>query len=111
MRNATKTRRLIEKLKDKIYRDSFVSDHISVGLPFQIKALRQQRKWTQEKLAEKAQMKQAVISRLENNYERFTLSTLRKLASGFDVALLVKFVGFDNRKVYRGDRVKVTHPD
>jgi transcriptional regulator with XRE-family HTH domain len=88
--------RLIASLRDsKEYRDAFVSEHIDTGLPFQIKALRDQRKWSQEELGKRAGMKQETISRLEDpNYARFTLRTLKKLASGFDVALMVIFVPF-----------------
>ncbi len=38
-------------------------------------------------------MKQEQISRLEDpNYSKFTLTTLKKLASAFDVGLMVRFV-------------------
>lgn len=94
MRDATKKRRLIEKLKNKAYRDAFVSDHISIGIPFQIRALRKEREWTQGDLGKAAKMAQTAISRLEGRYGSSTLATLCKLASAFDVALLVRFVTF-----------------
>jgi transcriptional regulator with XRE-family HTH domain len=85
----------LELLKDKEYRDAFVSEHIDTGLPFQIKALREEREWSQEKLGSKAGMHQERISALEDpNYGKFTLRTLKKLASAFDVALMVVFVPF-----------------
>ena len=86
---------LIKELKNKEYRDAFVSEHIDAGIPFQIKAIREQRGWTQKQLGENVHevMKQEAISRLEDpNYASLTLSTLKKLASAFDVGLMVRFV-------------------
>jgi len=57
--------------------------------------MRLSRGWTQEELGRLAQMPQTQISRLERKgYENFSLSTLMRLASAFDVALKVKFVAF-----------------
>jgi transcriptional regulator with XRE-family HTH domain len=84
---------LIEELKSKKYRDAFVSAQIEVGIPFQIRKLRKESGLTQKKLAEKAKIKQTWISKLENSgYAGFSLRTLRKLASAFDVGLVVRFV-------------------
>ncbi len=86
---------LIEKLKNKEYRDAFVSEHIDTGIPFQIKTIREQREWTQKQLGENVHetMKQEQISRLEDpNYSKFSLATLKRLASAFDVGLMVRFV-------------------
>lgn len=87
--------KLIKELKDKEYRDAFVSEHIDTGIPFQIKAVREQRGWTQKQLGENVVdiMKQEQISRLEDaNYSKFSLTTLKRLASAFDVGLMVRFV-------------------
>ncbi len=85
--------KLIDELKNKEYRDAFVSEHIDTGIPFQIRALREQRKWSQEEFARHAKKQQAAVSRLENpNYGSSTLTTLKEIASTFDVALIVRFV-------------------
>lgn len=87
--------KLIDELKDKEYRDAFVAEQINVGIPFQIKTIRNQRKWTQKKLGENVPeiMKQEQISRLEDpNYSQFSLTTLKRLASAFEVGLVVRFV-------------------
>ncbi len=85
--------KLIDELKNKEYRDAFVSEHIDTGIPFQIRALRDQRKWSQEVFARHAKKHQAAVSRLENpDYGGFTLTTLKEIASAFDVALIVRFV-------------------
>jgi len=88
---------MIEDLKDKEYRDAFVAEHIDTGVPFQIRALREQegRKWTQKDLGIRAGMAQETISRLEDpNYGKLTLKTLKRIASAFDVALMVRFISF-----------------
>lgn len=94
-RVSTKTT-LIRKLKkSKEYRDGFVDAEISVGLPFQIRALREQHGWSQKDLAEATAMLQPRICAMEQaGYGNFTLSTLKKLASAFDVGLSVRFVAF-----------------
>lgn len=85
----------IAKLKNKKYRDAFVASQISVGLPFQIRALREQRGWKQSTLAAKAEMLQPRISAMESpGSAKFNLETLRRIASAFDVALVVRFVPF-----------------
>jgi transcriptional regulator with XRE-family HTH domain len=85
-----------KKMKNKEYRDSFVGAHLSNTVASQISMLREQNNWTQKQLAVKAGMKhQSRISCLEDpNYENIEISTLRKLASAFDVALTVRFVPF-----------------
>lgn len=95
MKDASRPRSLLEQLKEKEFRDAFVTQHISTGIPFQIRVLRESRNWSQQRLGDEAGMVQTAVSRLEDvNYGRFTLSTLQRLASAFDVALLVKFVPF-----------------
>lgn len=88
----------VRALADKEYRDAFVSSNISHGLGFQIRAMREKappRGWTQAELAARAGMKQARISQLERrDYDKASLTTLKRLASAFDVALIVKFAPF-----------------
>lgn len=89
--------KIIEDLKDKEYRDAFAVEHIDTGIPFQIRTLREQkdRKLTQKELGIRAGMAQETISRIEDpNYGKLTLKTLKRLASVFDVALMVKFIPF-----------------
>jgi transcriptional regulator with XRE-family HTH domain len=57
--------------------------------------MRHDRDWTQNELGQRTGMAQETISQLESpSYGRFTLRTLKRLASAFDVALMVKFVPF-----------------
>ncbi len=84
--------KLLEELEDKEYREAFVNEHIDTGIPFQLHALREHKDWTQKELGEKSGMAQESISRSEDpNYGKFTLKTLKRLASAFDVALIVRF--------------------
>lgn len=82
-------------LEDRDYRREFAEENISTGLAFQIRLLRESRGWTQEELAQRTGQAQASISRLENpNYGRHSLTTLKRLAAAFDVAMAVRFVAF-----------------
>lgn len=86
---------LLSELNDKTYRDSYVAAQIRIGLPFQVKALRTARNWSQGELAERAHMAQPRISEIEKPGERsLNLDTLLRLASAFDCALSVNFVPF-----------------
>lgn len=90
-------RRLTEILKDREYREAFVAAYVDESIPFQIRAMRSQksRRWSQKDLAEKAGMKQARISLLENpNHKNCSIRILKQLAAAFDVALVVRFVPF-----------------
>jgi transcriptional regulator with XRE-family HTH domain len=86
---------LLSELSDKTYRDSYVAAQIRIGLPFQVKALRTARNWSQGELAERARMAQPRISEIERPGERnLNIDTLLRLASAFDCALSVSFVPF-----------------
>ena len=74
-------------------RDAYVRAEISTALAHQIRAIRQQRGWTQAELAKKMMTTQAVISRLENpEYGNISLKTLFDLSKVFDTGLKVQFV-------------------
>lgn len=87
--------KIINELKNKEYRDAFAVEQIDTGIPFQVQALREQRGWTQKDLGIHSDMAQETISRIEDpNYGKLTLKTLKRLASAFDVGLMVRFVPF-----------------
>ncbi|RPI22099.1 MAG: XRE family transcriptional regulator, partial [Acidobacteria bacterium] len=58
--------RLWNRLRDKTYRDAFVWSEIRAGLPFQIRALREKKGWTQAQLADRVGMTQSRISKVED---------------------------------------------
>lgn len=91
----TEKSELVQELHDKATRDAFVSSQMSIPLAFQILALREQRGMTQKQLAEKAGMLQPRIAAMERpSGSEPNLRTLKRLASAFDVALVVRFVPF-----------------
>jgi transcriptional regulator with XRE-family HTH domain len=97
MNTYKRKQRLSKELQDKEYRDAFVIEHIDTGIPFQIRALREQRGLRQKDLEDCSGIAQETISRLEDpNYGKLTLTTLKRLASAFDVGLLVRFVPFSD---------------
>lgn len=89
--------------RNKEYRDGFVEDTIADSLAVQIQRMRQRRGWTQQDLADKAGTKQAGVCRWENSEPPASLKTLTKIASAFDVALVVKFVPFSDFLVGDGE--------
>jgi transcriptional regulator with XRE-family HTH domain len=86
---------MLANLQDKEYRDIFVSEQIDTAIPMQLRAMREREGWTQGELARRAGMAQPRISVMEDpNYSTFTISTLKRMASVFDVGLVVSFVPF-----------------
>lgn len=88
---------LVSKLQDKEYRDAYVRATLTHGIAHQIRVNREQRKLSQQSLAEKCGGKttQVVISRLEDpSYGKFTLNSILKVASALDVAVLVRLVPY-----------------
>ena len=83
-----------EALSDKEYRDAFAEGLVDDRLSAQIYYLRTHRGWTQLQLAEKSGLTQPTISNLEDSTDGVRLSTLRKLASAFDVALDARVASF-----------------
>ena len=87
--------KLWRKLRNKAYRDGYTEAQVSIEVPFQIRALRKARGWTQAQLAKRCGIPQARISHLEQpGRDPLSLRTLYRLASAFDVGLLVQFVSF-----------------
>jgi transcriptional regulator with XRE-family HTH domain len=86
-------REIYEKCQEsKEYRDSFIAEHIYSRLPLKIRGLREQRGWSQKELGEKVGMAQAWVSKLEDpSYGKYTIATLLRLASAFDVGLDIDF--------------------
>lgn len=87
---------LLQRLRrSRLARSRFVESNISKALAFQIRSLREKENWSQQHLAEKIESNQNAVYRAENpNYGKQTITTLKKIAAAFDVALVVRFVPF-----------------
>lgn len=93
---------LLEKLTNKEYRDALIAEEINVGLPMQIREMRESREWKQTEVAKKIGTEQPRITVMEKpGYGNFSLTTLKKLASVFDVGLIVSFVPFSEMIDFR----------
>jgi transcriptional regulator with XRE-family HTH domain len=90
---------LVDKLRpefqDEEYRHSYAEECLNTMIATQIKVLREQREMTQSALARKALMLQPRLSVMESaDYSSWSVSTLKRLARAFDLALSVKFEAF-----------------
>ncbi len=88
---------LLIELKTPLYHDYFVASQLNKGFSFQMRALRDSQNLTQKDLAELADTKQSVISRIETNgVSNLSVKTLLKLASAFNVGLVLRFVSLEH---------------
>lgn len=87
---------MLKSLSEKAFRAAYVETEIETLIPFQIRAMRASRGWSQKELAIKADTTQARVSLLENPSHEgaVNVKTLIKLAEAFDVALVVRFAPF-----------------
>jgi transcriptional regulator with XRE-family HTH domain len=80
---------------DKKYREEYAIAMLKRMIPYQTRAIRQKKNWSQAQLAEAANLTQGVISRAEDpDYGNLTLSTIGRIAAGYDLAAIVRFVPF-----------------
>lgn len=83
------------KFRNEQYRKGFVSAEVKRMIPFQIGSLRKLRGMSQEELAKKSGLTQGVISRAEDpDYGNLTVNTIIKIANGFDLAFVGRFVPY-----------------
>lgn len=83
---------LFEEFTDREYAHAYLQENSNLRIAAQIRAIRMERGWTQEELAERTGMKQARISKIESaDFDSLSLTTLRRMAEAFDVNLSVKF--------------------
>lgn len=87
---------LVEMLKeDKSFRHAFALEFVKNSIPSQIRALREERGWTQADLGKAVNKPRNVITRLENpNSNIPNLLTMLEIAQGCEAALVVKIVPF-----------------
>jgi transcriptional regulator with XRE-family HTH domain len=83
------------------YRKALVASELKRLIPFQVHALRKERGWSQEELANRSGLTQGVISRAEDpDYGNMTFNTVISIAGGFDVGFVGKFVPFSELANY-----------
>lgn len=88
---------LLSELEIPEYHDYFVASQLNKGFSFQMRALRSSQDLTQKQLAELSGTKQSVISRTETNgVSNLSVKTLLKLASAFNVGLVLRFVSLEH---------------
>jgi transcriptional regulator with XRE-family HTH domain len=82
-------------VRDKRYREEYAIAMLKRMIPYQTRAIRKKRGWSQAKLADEAKVTQGVISRAEDpDYGNLTLTTIGRIAAGYDLAVIVKLVPF-----------------
>jgi transcriptional regulator with XRE-family HTH domain len=98
------SKRFADELAEKEMRHAYLSAQTRTKLINQIRAIRNERGWSQGQFAEILGKPQSNVSRLENReYGSFTLNTLFELASAFDVGLIVEFVPYENFLLHTRD--------
>lgn len=85
--------RLVPKLADKAYRNSYVAHQTRQFLARQVRALRGDK--SQNEFGALLDKPQSVVSRLEDpNYGKWTLQTLFDVAASLDCAVIVRIVNY-----------------
>ncbi len=93
---------LVMRLKERDYREAFVSSTINSTIAYQIRDLRKEHDLGQADLGNLAGMKQTAISRLENpDYGNLSVNTLKRIAKALDVALIVRLVPYSELARWR----------
>ena len=84
-----------EKLRDRRYRHALAMAQFKRFVPFQISALRKQKQWSQQQLADSAELTQGVVSRAENpDYGNLAVNTILRIAKGLDRVFVGQFMSY-----------------
>lgn len=81
-------------LASKEYAEGLVAADSKNTIAFQLRVMQEDRGWTQQEVAQRADMGQSQISAYLNGYDSYNVATLRRLASAFDVSLVIAFETF-----------------
>lgn len=80
-------------MKDREFRREWFRAELEQGVPEQFRAMREQRDWTQTKLAQETGMKQSAISRFEKSTDAvWNFETLLTMADALDAQLQINLV-------------------
>lgn len=80
--------------RDKNFRHQLAFTVLGRGLARQIYLMRRDRGWTQKELAARVGVSQARIAFLEQWCGNASITTLKRIAVVFDVALIVRFISW-----------------
>ncbi len=106
--NTSQRNLIAEQLQDPDYRAAFVEQSVRRFLPAQIRAMREERDWSQEELGRRCGKTQEWISKLESQtYGRYSTQTLIDLARGFDVGLIIRLASFGSFLDWYASRSKL----
>jgi len=95
MYESIEQKELYDYLSNPEVRHLYIDSSIRHLLAMQLRSMREARELSQIDVGNNADMKQSAIARLEDpTYSSMTLSTLKRLAKAFDVALIVRFAPF-----------------
>jgi len=72
-----------QELKNPRFRKAYEKEMAALDLAHQVKSLREAKKLTQEQVAERADMPQSVIARLESGRHSASIATLQRVAQVF----------------------------
>ncbi len=92
--SSDRDKQLKESMKNKKYRHAFVAAFNRRLTCGQLRAMREDREWTQDELGRRIDVRQSLVCRYERNYDKFNVQTLKRLAETFDVAFVYGFVPF-----------------
>lgn len=71
---------LKRELKNPVFKKTFDEETSRLRLAHEIKMLRQKKNMTQTEVAERADMPQSVIARIESGKHSFSIATLQRIA-------------------------------
>lgn len=84
-----------KKLSEREYRHALATAQFKRFVPFQIGALRKERGWSQQLLAERAEVTQGVISKAEDpDNGNLAVNTILRIANGLDVVFVGQFMSY-----------------
>lgn len=91
-----------EKLRDPAYRHALAIAQFKRFVPFQISALRKQKQWSQQQLANSAGLTQGVVSRAEDpDNGNLAVNTILRIANGLDCVFVGQFMSYAEFEQWR----------
>lgn len=83
---------LKKRLKDPKFRRMFEEESEKLRIAYEILLLRKKQKLTQKMFAEKLEISQSAVARMESGVQNLTIETLMKIGRIFGKKLTIRFV-------------------